>query len=552
MTAARTIIRNAVLLDLDPLQVRRGELRVEMGMIVAVGPQVEAVAGDVVIDAGGAVVMPGLVNGHTHLYSALAVGMPPPAVSPRDFHEILQHVWWRLDRALDLPLIEASATIGALDALHCGTTTLIDHHASPNAIDGSLDAIEAGLRKVGVRGVLCYEATDRNGLEGRDAGLRENERYLHRCGTNTAGTGETPVSHRRDAGATPHQPEAGATLPGPDTGATLPHPDTGATLPRRESHTPQQFAALVGAHAAFTMSDESLRATADLARRFGTGVHIHVAEDPCDARICREQFGAELFDRLDRAGILELPSILAHGTHLSESDLARVNASVVSIAHNARSNMNNAVGYAPLARIRRPVQLGTDGIGSDMLSELQTAWFKWRDSLCGGRSALMTDAEAEEHRQDAGATHGQDAGATHGRDARATHGQDADPTHGRDAGAASGQDSGARHLGPADFVQMLVDSARRASVLLGTALGRFARGAAADIVVTDYVPATPLHDDNAAAHLIFALGARHVRHVMVAGKWRLRDRVATTMDEAAFRRKNTSQASRLWERMAEL
>src|SRR4029079_11635397 len=105
-------------------------------------------------------------------------------------------------------------------------------------------------------------------------------------------------------------------------------------------------------------------------------VHIHVAEDPCDARICREVFGADLVDRLQRSGILDLPSILGHCTHLAESDLGRVNASGVSTAHNPRSNMNNAVGYAPLAKIERPVQLGTDGIGSDMFAELQTAWFK--------------------------------------------------------------------------------------------------------------------------------------------------------------------------------
>ena len=122
--------------------------------------------------------MPGLVNGHTHLYSALAAGMPAPPRPPRNFHEILQFIWWRLDRAHTLESVEVSGQIGALAALRCGTTTLIDHHASPNAIDGSLTALENGIAAVGCRGVLCYEVTDRNRPgEGR-AGLDENERYV--------------------------------------------------------------------------------------------------------------------------------------------------------------------------------------------------------------------------------------------------------------------------------------------------------------------------------------------------------------------------------------
>ncbi len=125
--------------------------------------------------------MPGLVNGHTHLYSALAVGMPAPPRQPKNFLEILQLVWWRLDRALDPESIEASGRIGALDALRCGTTTLIDHHASPYCIDDSLDLIERGIDSVGLRGVLCYEVTDRHGRAGREAGLGENRRYLKKC-----------------------------------------------------------------------------------------------------------------------------------------------------------------------------------------------------------------------------------------------------------------------------------------------------------------------------------------------------------------------------------
>src|SRR5437764_4251029 len=131
------LLINARLVDIDPLRVEPGGLRIENGMICARGAVVVQMAGDEVIDCGGAVVLPGLVNGHTHLYSALAVGMPPPPRQPKNFFEILQLIWWRLDQALDDESNEMSATLGALDALHGGTTTLIDHHASPRAISGS-------------------------------------------------------------------------------------------------------------------------------------------------------------------------------------------------------------------------------------------------------------------------------------------------------------------------------------------------------------------------------------------------------------------------------
>ncbi|HZZ44013.1 MAG TPA: amidohydrolase family protein, partial [Tepidisphaeraceae bacterium] len=201
------VLRNALLLDIDPIFVEAGDLRVEGGKIVERG-KVEAKPGDEVVDCAGAVVMPGLVNGHTHLYSALAVGMPMPGRVPGNFLEVLELIWWRLDRALDGESNEVSAVMGALDAVHCGTTTVIDHHASPGAIEGSLDRIEAGLNRVGVRGVLCYEVTDRNGRAGMLAGVEENRRYIEK-------------RHGRDAHAT-----GGG-----------------------------RFAGLVGAHALFTMGD---------------------------------------------------------------------------------------------------------------------------------------------------------------------------------------------------------------------------------------------------------------------------------------------------------
>jgi len=428
------VLRNALLADIDPIGVEAGDLRVDGGRIVARGTIAPA-AGDEQIDCGGAVVLPGLVNGHTHLYSALAVGMPAPPWAPRNFLEILQLVWWRLDRALDAESIEASAAIGALEALAAGTTTLIDHHASPNFIAGSLDLLERGIRSVGLRGVLCYETTDRHGPQGRDAGLEENRRYLDKCAA------------RRDG----------------------------------------FMGALAGAHASFTLEDQSLDELAAMAERFQSGVHIHVAEDPWDEQDCKKRYGLALVQRLTDHGLLRPGSVWAHGTHLDAAAIEKVNTAGVTLAHNPRSNMNNAVGYAPIGRFKCPVMLGTDGIGADMFAEARHAWFKSRDGGAG--------------------------------------------------------------ISPNDVLTMLSTSARRASAALGMVLGRLSDGAAADIVITDYVPFTPLDSGNFAGHFLFALGSQHVRHVLVDGQWALRDGLALGCDAAGVRRRGLDAARRLWETM---
>jgi len=228
--------------------------------------------------------------------------MPAPPSVPRNFPEILELVWWRLDRALDLEMIRWSAMLGALEALERGTTAIVDHHASPNAIEGSLDVIADACAEVGVRSVCCYEVTDRNGPEQMRAGLAENERFLR--------------SGRRG---------------------------------------------LVGAHACFTLSDASLEAVAGLAGDLGVGVHIHVAEDRVDAAA-----GGRL------EGVAEESWLLAHCVHLDRPLPG-------TVAHNARSNMNNAVGYARPARLMNPVVLGTDGIGADMLEEFRIAYVRHRE-----------------------------------------------------------------------------------------------------------------------------------------------------------------------------
>ncbi len=481
-----TYFRNALLVQLDPPRVEAGNLRVADGRIVGVELNVAAQLGDEIVDCGGAVVMPGLVNGHTHLYSALAAGMPAPPRAPRSFHEILQIIWWRLDRAHTLESVEVSGQIGALAALRCGTTTLIDHHASPNAIDGSLSALENGIAQVGCRGVLCYEVTDRNRPDEAREGLAENERYAK---SRTSAAGLTEAGYRG------------------------------------------RFAAMVGAHASFTLEEDSLRGCVDLARRLGIGVHIHAAEDPVDERITRERFGCGLSERFARIGLLEVPgTILAHGTHFSDADFAAVNqcGDTLNVAHNPSSNMNNAVGYTPVAKLTKPPLLGTDGIGADMWREARTAEFKSHDA-----SAVRGSP---------------DPALTSVRRSPITAQQE---TYGQTFGGVE-RPAPSLALPFGTSLAMLSQSARFASKCLGVTLGVLEAGAAADLVVTDYRPATPLTAENLAGHLLFAMGPEFVRHVMIGGRWCLKDRLVVACDEPAIREWSLEIARALHERMAAL
>ncbi len=245
---------------------------------------------------------PGLVCAHNHFYSALARGMPAPPRTPTSFPEILELVWWRLDLALDLDLIEWSAKLAALTALEAGCTAIIDHHESPNAIDGSLSVIADACAEVGVRVNCAYGITDRHGPEGAAAGLAENDRFL-----SAGGKG------------------------------------------------------MVGLHAAFTCEPDTIAAAADLARKHGVGVHVHVAEGQVDD-----------WQRLQ--GHTADDWLLIHGVHLPDD-----HGLSGTIVHNPRSNMNNAVGYANPRRFTNPVALGTDGIGTDMLDEFRVAFVKTRE-----------------------------------------------------------------------------------------------------------------------------------------------------------------------------
>jgi cytosine/adenosine deaminase-related metal-dependent hydrolase len=265
---------------------------------------------------------PGLVCAHHHLYSALARGMPAPPKQATSFGEILEQVWWRLDCALDLEMIEWSAKLGALEALESGTTCIIDHHESPNAIEGSLDVIAKACAEVGVRVSCAYGVTDRH-----------------------SGTSVIPIEHQPSTTNRPTRTTEAAKR----------------GLAENDRFLSAGGRGFVGVHAAFTCADETLEAAAALAKKHGVGVHIHVAEGRADA-----DAGSRL-------------------AHLAKNDWLLVHCVFLdrelpgTIAHNPRSNLNNAVGYATPARRPNLVVLGTDGIGADMLEEFRLAYVTHRN-----------------------------------------------------------------------------------------------------------------------------------------------------------------------------
>lgn len=246
-------------------------------------------------------------NAHTHLYSGLVpFAMPAPEREPRNFREILELVWWRLDRALDERSLRAAARWYVAEAQRLGTTALVDHHESPSMIEGSLDILADVCEELAMPALLCYGATERNG--GRDEarrGLAECRRFI-------------------------------------------------------ESNRRRFVRGAVGLHAAFTVSDETMREAGALCRELGVPLHVHVAEDAIDR---------DGFRRLLANDALVPGSILAHGVHLSEEEVRQAASMGLWLVQNPRSNRANRVGYPTALRASSRVALGTDGFPSDLRAE---------------------------------------------------------------------------------------------------------------------------------------------------------------------------------------
>lgn len=273
-------------------------------------------------DAHGMLLMPGQICAHTHFYGAFARGMYIPGPPAKDFPEILQSLWWKLDKALDLDGVRSSAEVCLADAIRNGTTTLIDHHASQTAIDGSLDVIAEAVMTSGLRACLCYEVTDRDGPAAAAAGIRENSRFARKLAADGAGS--------------------------------------------------QRLAAIFGLHASLTLSDKTLEACRSESERF----HVHVAEHSVDEYDSVAKSGVRCVERLHGFGITGPQSIMAHCIHIDAWEAGLLRETGTFVSHQPRSNMNNAVGAAeimPLLRAGMPVCLGNDGFSNDMFAEMKVA-----------------------------------------------------------------------------------------------------------------------------------------------------------------------------------
>ena len=429
--------------------IENGAVRIEGALITDVGDAARLKAAhpeDETVDAGGQLVMPGNICGHTHFYGAFARGMAIPGDPPRDFPEILGKLWWRLDRALLEEDVKYSALVCLVDAIKHGTTTLIDHHASPSAIDGSLDLIAEAVTGAGLRASLCYEVTDRNGRDEARAGIAENVRFAK---------------------------------------SLIPNPE-----PR--------LSASFGLHASLTLSDETLADCVAAAGDLGLGFHIHAAEGIADQEDSLRRSGKRVIERLHDAGILGPKSILAHCIHVDAWEMEILRDTGTWVTHQPRSNMNNAVGVAPVETMLRggiKVGMGNDGFSNNM-------WAEWK-------AAYLVH--------------------------KLWHG---DP----------------RRANGYDIMQMAVtNNAALARVFWPDApVGELSPGAYADLIVVDYHPFTQLTAGNLPWHILFGFEASAVTSTMVAGKWLMRDRELLTLDEAAITAKARELSTQTWKRYVEL
>ena len=437
------LLKDARILQFMPPEVQAGmDILIEGNKIVRVGRNLAPEFPNArTMELAGNLASPGMVCSHNHFYSALARGILADIKPSTDFVSTLQNLWWRLDRAIDEEILHYSGLIGAIEAIRAGTTAVIDHHASPNLIGGSLNILKEAFEKVGLRGILCYEVTDRNGRSGMRAGVDENIAFAEMVAKETKSAGRNLLQ------------------------------------------------AAIGAHASFTLGDEALSLLSEAVKATGTGIHIHVAEDRYDSSASHHLHRSDIMRRLEAGNILNGKAICAHGVHLTDSDIEILNRHDCFLVHNARSNMNNGVGYAEKLRAVRNVALGTDGIGSDMFEEMKFAYFKHKDA----RGAYW----------------------------------------------------------PADFLGFLHNGAVLLERYFSGSFQRIEAGSAADLVIYDYRNPTPLVAENIAGHFAFGLSSGSVKTVIVNGAVVYEDR-RFPFDLNPLYEKANKAAKSLWKRMDEL
>ncbi|HHX09115.1 MAG TPA: putative aminohydrolase SsnA [Chloroflexi bacterium] len=444
------IIRNGNIVTwTEPNQILEGhEILIQDGLIKAIEPEPvlsQLHPEEEVLDAQGQLIMPGNICAHTHFYGAFSRGMAIPGEAPKNFYEILASLWWKLDKALDEDGVRYSALTLLIDAIKYGTTTIIDHHASPNFIDGSLDVVYDAVKASGLRSSLCYEVTDRDGQERALAGIRENVRFIERV-------------------------------------------EQGEVSPMVKAH--------FGLHASLTVSDETLEQCV-IENNGRAGFHVHAAEGIVDQEDSLAKHGQRVVERFSDRKVLDEKSILAHGVHLSENEIDLLAQSKSWLTHQPRSNMNNAVGVAPVEKLlQRGVNLclGNDGFSNAMWQEWFFAYLLQKDHL---------------------------------GDPQAMNGY--------------------------GVIKIAVNNNSRLATQIweGLRVGTIEVGAAADIIFVDYHAITPLNAGNLPWHILFGFRDGMVTMTMAGGKVLMKDRKLLFFDEKEIATKSREIAASTWARVAE-
>lgn len=429
-----------------------------------------------VIDAADKVVMPGFINAHMHFYSTMARGLIKAAPS-KNFNEVLENLWWRLDRKLTLEHCYYSALVPLIEAIRHGTTTLIDHHASPSAIRGSLTTIANAVKKTGLRASLCYEVSDRDGSKAAQEGIAENCEFIKSCSPHLD---HSPLAKEQRIN------EGAEIKRGRDT-ETQRYGDGGT----------QQHGALLhglfGLHASFTLSDRTLEAAAEAGARLGAGFHVHVAEAELDEKQCLKKYRMRVVERLHRKGILGPRTIAAHCVHVDNREIEILAKTGTAVAHNPQSNMNNAVGVARVPEMLKRgvlVGLGTDAMTVNMLEEMR----------CGIWVQRLAN---------------------------------------RNPSVAFGE----------IVTALLHGNAAIANRYWNCGLGELKEGNAADIILVDYLPPTPLDESNYMGHLVFGLSQSCVDTTIVNGRVLMEGkRLVIDIDEDEVAARSAELAKAMWKR----
>lgn len=435
------LITNGTVISPDKI-IDRGAVYIKDGIIEGVGPSAvleKKYPKEKRLSADGGVVMPGLINAHMHFYSTFARGMVLGGKAPRNFVEILEGLWWRLDKKLGDDDIYYSALVPLIESIKCGTTSVIDHHASPFAVEESLDIIAKAVSQVGVRSALCYEVSDRDGADVAKKGIAENVRFIKKI---------------RDV---------------------------------------EMLSGMMGLHASFTLSDKTLDTAVAEALSLDAGCHIHTAEDKADLNDAREKYGMGVVERLHARGVLGKKTICAHCVHISEKEMGLLADTGTSVVHNPESNMNNAVGTAPILELFRKgalVGLGTDGMTVDMFRESKAAMLLQRQVM---RDPAVGFNEA--------------------------------------------------------FAMQMTANPKIAEKIFGKKVGVIEKGAVADIIILDYRSPTPLYHENLAGHFLFGISAGDVSTVVIGGKVVMKEREFPHLDIAKIYAKSAERAKKLWRRI---